>query len=86
MGPTEGLCCCTLVREGVCGSHGWVFGHVFDLLYGKMEFCGRILNYVVPPRLFGEERSLEAALNREREGASPSSCCSIFSSEEIAHY
>jgi hypothetical protein len=34
-GTPEDLCCCTLVRE-VYGYHGWVFGQVFDLLYGKM--------------------------------------------------
>ena len=85
-GTPEGLCCCTLVRE-VYGYHGWVFGQVFDLLYGKMEFCRLVLNYVVPPRLFGKERSLEGELDKEeREEASPSCCSSIFSSEEMARY
>ena len=72
IGTPESLCCCTLVREEVHGYHRWMFGHVFHLLYGKMVVCGRVLNYVVPPRLFGEERSLESELyKQEREGPRP---------------
>ena len=39
----EGLCSCIMVREGFHGYSGWVFGHVFELLYSKMEFSGRLL-------------------------------------------
>ncbi len=39
----EGLCACTLVREGTHGFLGWVSKQVFDILYGRVVQCGRRL-------------------------------------------
>ena len=85
-GTPEGLCICTLVREGIHGFRGWVFGQVFDLMFGKMEYCGRLLpGIALRPEL--EELPLELVRGLEELCVIHKRCsCDVTSSEKLMYY
>ena len=85
-GVPEDLCSCILVREGFYEYDGWVFGYVFDLLYSKKKFCGRVFPCITTRR-DGSLVTLQEMQVWQEYGAGGHYCvCNISSSEALEGY